>query len=846
MVMELTPRRPWFLAGPSPPESETRPRHPHRPLHMAGAPHKKNYFSSPPRQQKTPLSYSPTAPLPVLIHPPGGKVPQEATRLAVAAFGLLLPPPPAIKAEQDQFSWVLWMTVIKKMAALVPGVLLKLLQHMNTDVKVAGEHRLLLLQVISIVPALAGSDLFPKQGFYLKVSDSSHATYVSLPDEHDDLILSDKIQLGQFIYVERLEAASPVPILQGVKPVPGRHPCVGSPEDLVATRSLGFLNQEKPSSNGYKMSNTDLPSEKERRKLGRLSDAVKVEELEKKRAPLSRSNSSLSKQAVTAVMDKKDAPSVRSKSMNSRSIPSSPTSVYSLPASFEKFSTELKQQAKVKGTEKPASPKMGLLEKAASVFKPSTPSKKLPSGNVIGNLANGFGLGPKALRKSWEGNIETKGRENLNSRASILEKRTETRSSSVPRGKPVSEKSSPKEDNKANTPQKKETASGPLEEPDKPIKQYSPVRKKMSEVASNGIPGNLIKVIPNSRRWTDSSVSWGSLPSSISKLGKEVLKHRDAAQLAAVQAMQEASAAESLIRCLIMYAELVSSANEDNPLPTVEQFIALHARLNRAGLVADSLLKNLPSVTSPDNSGEEPTVPPSEEMLKVSSDKRRYATSWVQAALGTDLSPFTMYSKPSTSTVALSSPSPPILVLESPTKKATSKAPQAKPRLSVSSSSRSSTGAAAPTTPRAKPRAMILPPPPPEWARGGGLEEAADLAKNLKESSKDWFLGFVDRFLDTDVDTAGLSDKVQVVSMLSQLKKINDWLDEVGGPRGEEGEDGSAEGYVVPLETIQRLRKKIYEYILAHVESASVALGGSGSDSVAASPSASERQSRKG
>ncbi|MFS7983948.1 hypothetical protein Hanom_Chr11g00980731 [Helianthus anomalus] len=27
------------------------------------------------------------------------------------------------------------------MAALVPGVLLKLLQHMNTDVKVAGEHR---------------------------------------------------------------------------------------------------------------------------------------------------------------------------------------------------------------------------------------------------------------------------------------------------------------------------------------------------------------------------------------------------------------------------------------------------------------------------------------------------------------------------------------------------------------------------------------------------------------------------------------------------------------------------------------------------------------------------------
>lgn len=131
------------------------------------------------------------------------------------------------------------------MATLVPGILLKLLQHMNTDVKVAGEHRSSLLQVIGIVPALAGTDLFSNQGFYLKVSDSSHATYVSLPDEHEDLILSDKIQLGQFIHVERLEAASPVPILRGVRPVPGRHQCVGTPEDIVATQSQNFLDTKK-------------------------------------------------------------------------------------------------------------------------------------------------------------------------------------------------------------------------------------------------------------------------------------------------------------------------------------------------------------------------------------------------------------------------------------------------------------------------------------------------------------------------------------------------------------------------------------------------------------------------
>jgi hypothetical protein len=121
------------------------------------------------------------------------------------------------------------------MATLTPGVLLKLLQHMNSDVKVTGEHRSALLQVISIVPALAGSELWPNQGFYIKVSDSSHATYVTLAEEHDDLILSDKLQLGQFIHVDRLEAGSPVPLLRGVRPLAGRHQCVGNPEDLIAT-----------------------------------------------------------------------------------------------------------------------------------------------------------------------------------------------------------------------------------------------------------------------------------------------------------------------------------------------------------------------------------------------------------------------------------------------------------------------------------------------------------------------------------------------------------------------------------------------------------------------------------
>nr|GFA54881.1 hypothetical protein [Tanacetum cinerariifolium] len=78
-----------------------------------------------------------------------------------------------------------------------------------------------------------------------------------------DLILSDKIQLGQYVHVDRLESATPVSILHGVRVVPGgRHPCVGTPQDIVATRSLGFLNNGSSSNSSKLIGNVKLPSKK--------------------------------------------------------------------------------------------------------------------------------------------------------------------------------------------------------------------------------------------------------------------------------------------------------------------------------------------------------------------------------------------------------------------------------------------------------------------------------------------------------------------------------------------------------------------------------------------------------
>ncbi|WJX74582.1 hypothetical protein P8452_58217 [Trifolium repens] len=732
------------------------------------------------------------------------------------------------------------------MANLVPGVLLKLLQHMNTDVKVGGEHRSSLLQVVSIVPALAGGELFPNQGFYLKVSDSSHATYVSLPDEHDDLILSDKIQLGQFVFVDRFEASSPVPLIRGVKPVPGRHPCVGTPEDIVATHSLSFLdnnNNDGNKNNKSRDKNNVVCSEnprnvfgvsvkdKEKKERVRLSlgggGSFKEESSEKKNGIFGRVDSKKESQKTKPVLkiDVKKESSLpksltRLRSANSRSIPSSPSSVYSLPNSFEKFANGVKQQReKVSG-------------KGAEKVEVGKAGKKIVMGNPIRNLVQGFDFGAKALRKSWEGSMEvktTKESSKFKGAASKPEIHSSTpRRSSISNEKLLSrEVKAPikpsKEEHKAQVSTKKVTANGTTEEQEK-LNRRTSIGKKSAEVSNNGLPGNMVKVSLSSRKVTDASVQWASLPSSISKLGKEVMRHRDSAQLAAIEAMQEAAAAESLLQCLSMYSELTNSAKEHNPQPAVEQFLTLNASLNSTRTIAESLFKPISDVSSPDH--EKSKV---EEALKLKSDRQKHAASWVHAALATNLSSFAVFTKESQPSKLPASSNnsqnqktavgnQPTLVLHNSSEDSSSKA-RAKPRPIVNSKLVSQGILPRKSTDGSANGQKQPVQPPPEWIKGNGLDEVVDLAEMLQLQSRDWFLGFVERFLDSDGDTT-LSDNGQIAGMLTQLKSVNDWLDEIALNKDEE------ESCQISAETIDRLRKKIYEYLLTHVESAAAALSG--------------------
>ena len=305
--------------------------------------------------------------------------------------------------------------------------------------------------------------------------------------------------------------------------------------------------------------------------------------------------------------------------------------------------------------------------------------------------------------------------------------------------------------------------------------------------------------------------------------------------------MKHSSVALCCLFCSI-FSELNTAAKEDNPQPAVEQFLTLHASLTNAHMVAESLSK-----TTPSGSTNETEETASEEPTKVTLMARRQASAWVQAALATNLSSFTVYSRdpPSTlnPTLRLSqnqkntSANHPIMVLENSSKNSSSKSQgkirqiSAKP-VGSGNPSRTKEGA---TTLGQK----VQPQPPAEWIRGNGVDDAVDLGETLRVQSQDWFLRFMERFLDAGVDTAALSDNGQVAGILTQLKSVNDWLDGIGCCSKDEEDTAH-----IQTETIDRLRKKIYEYLLLHVESAAAALGG-GSQPVPQQIEATETKARR-
>ncbi|KAJ0983775.1 hypothetical protein J5N97_002131 [Dioscorea zingiberensis] len=495
------------------------------------------------------------------------------------------------------------------MASLTPGVLLKLLQHMNSDVKVCGEYRSVLLQVISIVPALTGSELWPNHGFFIKVSDSSHSTYVSLSKDDNELILANKLQLGQFIYVDKAEAGTPVPILVGVRPIPGRNPFIGNPKDL--------MHMSVP---------LDIPKPSE-----------SLEESPKKRVFIKEEKAGVASRYMQGLSGgNTNSKSISTESSNADRKVNGNDNTIELP----------KKVTSSKGTEEPK-----------SLAQTTNPSR---------NQNNVSPLTP--------------------------------RSSSA--------------------------------------KRESITKQKMSSMNC-------------SKRMVLDNVLWDSLPPSLVKPGKGIVKRKNIAFLVAAEAQREASAASALVRGLGIFADLRCSANEDSPHLSLTKFFQLQRLIDQPNA---NTLKEMSQIQKPE---------------------------------------FCDGDKSSKKTTVLSTRN----ILNAPK---VSSAPQSNEKL--------------------------------EWAKGDGMKEIKDTRDILLKESQSWFLKFLEGALDAGFQADTRVKKIskdrsgghskdsdeQLAMTLTQLKHASDWLDQLQIVASSENDQIS--------ETIDRLKRKIYDCLLHHVDSAATAL----------------------
>jgi len=118
-----------------------------------------------------------------------------------------------------------------------------------------------------------------------------------------------------------------------------------------------------------------------------------------------------------------------------------------------------------------------------------------------------------------------------------------------------------------------------------------------------------------------------------------------------------------------------------------------------------------------------------------------------------------------------------------------------------------------------------------EWAKGGGMKEINELGELLLNETRSWFLIYLEKTLDAGFsagprekgkdskDIAGrqIEQANNIALTLSHLKHANEWLDRLRSSSNTE-----IEGLV---ETVDRLKQKVYSCLLVHIDSAALALG---------------------
>ena len=318
-----------------------------------------------------------------------------------------------------------------------------------------------------------------------------------------------------------------------------------------------------------------------------------------------------------------------------------------------------------------------------------------------------------------------------------------------------------------------------------------------------------------------------------------------------------------------MFAELCLASDPENPAPTMDQFFGLYQSLRNASSVVHSI---------PWLRGQEDSDICSDE------NKLKSASTWVNAALSVDLASISHFSKQFASVLKTSSPVKVSLIPQSGGHYLSKKANESSISSQLASAQRVASSPSVRRTPLSTPQkgfhgserlsvSQELRNPSPlktgslkrslgtsgaenivkaagfllgdassKKSHGGGSSTTTlELTNLLRNEMQSWFLQFVEKALEfgfrlsfigsagnggVDVVTVDGSSELKIAQkesnvialMLSQIKRVNDWVDVI-----ESDKEKPLDLHVVQI--LDRVKRKVYEFLLQHVESAATTLG---------------------
>lgn len=236
-----------------------------------------------------------------------------------------------------------------------------------------------------------------------------------------------------------------------------------------------------------------------------------------------------------------------------------------------------------------------------------------------------------------------------------------------------------------------------------------------------------------------------------------------------------------------MFSHLCSlSSKARNPLPIINQFLALYEDTVKSTVIAEMLTAGH---SSSDNHREAATTAYSQGRLKS-------IYLWIEAALASDLEAISLR-------VNQTENLPDFQKLEKPIALSPPRTNTSSTRHSLTTLTKKHPKVTSPST---------LSSESLTWERGHGVEETAELAKTLQREMQVWFLGFMEEALDAGLQVSGKSsanENGQLAAILSHLKLVNEWLDRAGRNK----EEGS-------MEKMERLKQKIYGFVMQRVGTA--------------------------